>query len=196
MSILFEALSVSIAASSLGPMLPLSWRRSQSVQNASVLVLPFAFDALFVIGLIELQFPIVPALVGLGLHGVFLVDHFLQFSFPDWAASISKTGVAFIFIVGGSLGIMSFESPSRWVNFLCGASSLMTVLACAEYVLGELPVRTMLQLMGTSLAMLCLAAALLQKPWIVLILGMLTIGALVRAYPIPMTEYRQGDEQE
>ena len=72
----------------------------------------------------------------------------------------------------------------------------MTILACAEYMLGELPVRRMLQLMGTSLAMLCLAAVLLQKPWIVLILGMLTIGALVRAYSIPITEYRQGDEQE
>jgi hypothetical protein len=44
--------------------------------------------------------------------------------------------------------------------------------------------------------MLCLAAALLHKPWFVLTIGTLTIGALVRAYSIPMTQYRLGDEQE
>lgn len=196
MAILFEALSVSIAASSLGPMLPLCWRRSQMVQNASVFLLPFAFDALFIIGIMELQFPIIPAFVGLGLHGIFLVDHFLKFSLPDWTASISKTGAALILIVGGLLGIMSFESQSRLANFLCGASSLMTVFACAAYLLGELPVRTMLQFVGCSLAMLCMAAALLHKPWFVLAMGMLTIGSLIRAYSIPMTQYREGDEQE
>jgi hypothetical protein len=195
-TILFEALSVSIAASALGPMLPLSWRRSQSVQNTLVLVLPFAFDSLLIIGIMELQFPIIPALVGLGLHGIFLMEHFLQWRFPDWVASISKTGAAFIFIAGGLLGAMSFESPLRLANFLCGASSLMTVLACAVYLLGEVPVRTVLQLVGCSLAMLCLAAALLHKPWFVLTIGTLTIGALVRAYSIPMTQYRLGDEQE
>ncbi len=59
-----------------------------------------------------------------------------------------------------------------------------------------IPLSLVSQIMFGPIRTLCLAAALLQKPWIVLILGMLTIGALVRAYPIPMTEYRQGGEQE
>jgi hypothetical protein len=195
-ALLFEALIVSLTASSLGPMLPLSWRSSQTAQNASVFVLPFAFDALFMIGIMELQFPIIPAFVGLGLHGIFLADHFSKFSLPHWAASISKTAAAVILIVGGFLGLMSFESLSRLANFLCGASSLITVFACAVYLLGELPQRTMLHIVGCSFAMLGIAAALLHRPWFVLAIGTLTTGSFVRAYWSPMTEYRQGDEQE
>lgn len=192
-TVLFEFLSLSVAMPALVPALPLQRRLEQHVQIFALLVMPIAFDVLFAVGLANLSAPIIPVVVGLGLHGVLLMDRYTKFSLPRWAETLSPIASISIALAGGLVGVMSLQGSTAVVHYLCGSASMLMVSACACYWLGELRTRVILSLAGCSLAMLGWAAILLHKPIIALGLVLLAVGVVWRACTVSATECRLED---
>ena len=178
-------------------MLPQRWRTNHKTQTVFALAVPFSLDYLLVAGvMVDAKVPIIPMLVYVGLHSIFLIDYWWRFPLPDWASSMSATAVTWMAVMGGLLGVLTLDYPSGLVNFLCGSSSLVIVLSSMNFWLGEIGTKAMLQFASSSLAMLSLAAALSHEPGMALAIGIWGLGVFFQSRSIPVAEHRFGDQLE
>ena len=177
--------------------LPKRWRTNHQPQLAFAFAVPFVLDYLLVAGaMVNVKFPVIPFFVYLGLHSILWVELGWRFLLPAWASFTAPIPSAYIAISGGVLGVMTLAYRSNSANFACGMASAIIVFSTTSFWLGTLSTKVTLYWASLSVALLMIAALLLDKSGLAWIGGSWALLALIVGRTVPETEYRFGDERE